>query len=162
MFYVCCRLDFLQYQPQSNKARKKQNNTFTFLNFSSVQIYLIRFLSRYDGIKLNHIAAIDRKFRACGVFCVSDEIPYRVGNIRPFHNRVNGESSVSNSGLDSIYDKKRPSDKPNFSVQLVSLSRFTLFRNCKERGNVLTHACGLFVLPCDGLAIVRTRKLLFF
>ena len=64
-------------------------NTFTFLNFSSVQIYLIRFLSRYDGIKLNHIAEIDRKFRACGVFCVSDKIPpYRVGNIRPFRNRV--------------------------------------------------------------------------
>ena len=180
MFYVCCRVNFLQYQPQSNKARKKQNNTFTFLNISSVQIYLIRFLSRYDGIKLNHIAAIDRKFRACGVFCVSDEIPYRVGNIRPFRNRVtvtrralaffifkirravvNGESPVSNSGLDSIYDKKRPSDKPNFSVQLGSLSRFTLFRNCKERGNVLTHTCGLFVLPCDGIAIVRTRKLLF-
>ena len=70
-------------------------------------------------------------------------------------------SPVSNSGLDSIYDKKRPSDKPNFSVQLGSLSRFTLFRNCKERGNVLTHTCGLFVLPCDGIAIVRTRKLLF-
>ena len=27
-------------------------------------------------------------------------------------------SLVSNSGLDSIYDKKRPSDKPDFSVQL--------------------------------------------
>lgn len=97
-------------------------NTFTFLNFSSVQIYLICFLSRYDGIKLNHIVAIDRKFRACGVFCVSDEIPYRVGNIRPFHNRVtvtrralaffifkirravvNGESPVSRSesGIES-------------------------------------------------------------
>ena len=63
-------------------------NTFSFLNFSSVQIYLIRFLSRYDRIKLNHIAAIDNKFRACGVFCVSDEITYRVGNIRPFRNRV--------------------------------------------------------------------------
>ena len=82
-------------------------NTFTFLNFSSVQIYLIRFLSRYDRIKLNHIAAIDNKFRACGVFCVSDEIPYRVGNIRPFRNRVNGESPVSISET----DKKRSSYK---------------------------------------------------
>ena len=134
-------------------------NTFTFLNFSSVQIYLIRFLSRYDRIKLNYIAAIDNKFRACGVFCVSDEIPYRVGNIRPFRNRVNGESPVSRSESGIKSNKKRV--KPDFPIQLVLLSRFTLFRNCKERGNVLTHACGLFVLPCDGLAIVRTHKLLF-
>ena len=143
MFYVCCRLDFFQYQPQSNKARKKQNNTFTFLNFSSVQIYLIRFLLRYDGIKLNHIAAIDRKFRARGVFCVSDEIPYRVGNIRPFRNRVtmtrrikklflhtetrriNGESPVSRSET----DKKRSSYK-------ISPIRFgAANRNCKEQND---------------------------
>ena len=153
MFYVCCRVNFLQYQPQSNKARKKQNNTFTFLNFSSVQIYLIRFLSRYDGIKLNHIAAIDRKFRACGVFCVSDEIPHRVGNIRPFRNRVtvtrraitylfplfrravvNGESPVSRSES-GIKSNKKKRVEPDFPIQLVSLSRFTLFRNCKEQND---------------------------
>lgn len=101
-------------------------NTFTFLNFSSVQIYLICFLLRYDGIKLNHIAAIDNKFRAFGVFCVSDEIPYRVSNIRPFRNRVNGESPVSISETDK---KKRSSYK-------ISPIRFgAANRNCKEQND---------------------------
>lgn len=43
--------------------------------------------------------------------------------------------------------------------RLLELSRFTLFRNCKEQGNVLTHAYGLFVLPCDGLAFCPTSFL---
>ena len=44
--------------------------------------------------------------------------------------------------------KKRPSGKPIFSVQLVSLSRFTLFRNCKEQNDNVTsnHFVVRFVL----------------
>ena len=73
-------------------------------------------------------------------------------NLRDTEKAISNLISCMEQGIVSNSTKQR----------LFELSRFTLFRNCKEQGNVLTHACGLFVLPCDGLAIVRTYKLVFF
>ena len=73
-------------------------------------------------------------------------------NLRDTEKAISNLISCMEQGIVSNSTKQR----------LLELSRFTLFRNCKERGNVLTHACNLFVLPCDGLAIVRTHKLVFF
>ncbi len=77
---------------------------------------------------------------------------YLEENLRDTENAISNLISCMEQGIVSNSTKQR----------LLELSRFTLFRNCKERGNVLTHACGLFVLPCDGIAIVRTCKLVFF
>ena len=77
---------------------------------------------------------------------------YLEENLRDTEKAISNLISCMEQGIVSNSTKQR----------LLELSRFTLFRNCKERGNVLTHACGLFVLPCDGIAIVRTRKLVFF
>lgn len=77
---------------------------------------------------------------------------YLEENLRDTEKAISNLISCMEQGIVSNSTKQR----------LLELSRFTLFRNCKEQGNVLTHACDLFVLPCDGLAIVRTRKLLFF
>ena len=77
---------------------------------------------------------------------------YLEENLRDTEKAISNLISCMEQGIVSNSTKQR----------LLELSCFTLFRNCKERGNVLTHACGLFVLPCDGIAIVRTRKLVFF
>ena len=76
---------------------------------------------------------------------------YLEENLRDTEKAISNLISCMEQGIVSNSTKQR----------LLELSRFTPFRNCKERGNILTHACGLFVLPCDGLAIVRTRKLVF-
>ena len=76
---------------------------------------------------------------------------YLEENLRDTEKAISNLISCMEQGIVSNSTKQR----------LLELSRFTLFRNCKEQGNVLTHACGLFVLPCDGIAIVRTCKLLF-
>ena len=77
---------------------------------------------------------------------------YLEENLRDTEKAISNLISCMEQGIVSNSTKQR----------LLELSCFTLLRNCKERGNILTHACGLFVLPCDGIAIVRTRKLLFF
>lgn len=77
---------------------------------------------------------------------------YLEENLRYTEKAISNLISCMEQGIVSNSTKQR----------LLELSRFTLFRNCKERGNVLTHACDLFVLPCDGIAIVRTYKLVFF
>ena len=60
---------------------------------------------------------------------------YLEENLRDTEKAISNLISYMEQGIVSNSTKQR----------LLELSRFTLFRNCKEQGNILTHACGLFV-----------------
>ena len=74
---------------------------------------------------------------------------YLEENLRDTEKAISNLISCMEQGIVSNSTKQR----------LLELSRFTPFRNCKEQGNVLTHACDLFVLPRDGIAFCPTSFL---